>query len=285
MSGHFKKTSGISYAIKHWAAFCCDVSAIFLLFGKFWLQRFQAGKNRHARLSVCLWWKRRDRQTDRRRTKRFACQIVIGLSWELRCAGLSCSTSAPVGKLLKSWNVSSLDTQPPCLRECSFTAARPSLLSIFHPLPASALLSRFLPVQWQTQQMSKRSPPSAACLSEVLCGNWDVQKKKKKNRKNFYIYPLPSSVCPTSSCNVVVNCNARFNACGSFQCLFPDSSEIDLLWLKLHQDFDQRAEPPSSPAACCCPSDSPQNFFFRLRVRWLWWCYMSRHARTRFYSS
>lgn len=141
------------------------------------------GRQKQARtsvsLSVCLWWKRRDRQTDRKRTKRFACQIAIGLSWELRCAGL-CSTSAPVGKLLKSWNVASVVTQLPRLRECSFTAARPSLLSIFHPLPASALLSRFLPVQWQTQQMSKRSPPSAACLSEVLGGNWDVENETKQ---------------------------------------------------------------------------------------------------------
>lgn len=42
---------------------------------------------------------------------------------------------------------------------------------------------------------------------------------------------------------------------------FSDSTEIDLLGLKLHQDLDRLPERPSSPAACCCPSHSPQTFF------------------------
>lgn len=46
-----------------------------------------------------------------------------------------------------------------------------------------------------------------------------------------------------------------------FDAFFPDIFEIDLLWLKLRQDFEQKPEHPSSPAACCCPSDSPQTGF------------------------
>lgn len=62
----------MSYAITHWVAFCCDVSAIFLLFGKFDCRGSRQAKTgthvcQSVYLSVCDGNGETDRLTGRER--------------------------------------------------------------------------------------------------------------------------------------------------------------------------------------------------------------------------
>lgn len=107
------------------------------------------------------------------------------------------------------------------------------------------------------------SCPSATPLKDVLGGCADVHKWAER----IFAF-IPSLLAYVLHQDVVCCFCHRFSVCAGFLCLvlLSDSSAIDLLWLKLHPDFDGCA-PAFSSCLLLCPcflrNSSEKGYSFR----------------------